>query len=162
MYFRLFIASQCLVVRGDDAVEHIDLREIVHIGKVDFAHHREVFHGQHRDLFLFQLVETDALGQHGHAEVAPDQILDRCDIVELQNHVEIADVHVVAFKVRGKQVARAGVRQTDDHALLFQLVQRYHAALRKRVVHRNRKHQTVRIEQQIVDGGRRHAALDDG
>ena len=142
-------------------MQHVKLREIVVVGDVYLPHHAQILNGQNRYLALFQLVQTHASGEDGDSEVPPDKILYRRHVVYLKHDVEVAYAHVVALKVGDEQVARVGIRQTQDHALLLQLVERDHAPLCERVVYRHRKHEIIRIEQKIMYVRVGYPPLDD-
>ena len=111
--------ASCFVVGLDDVAEDLCVFEILGIDDVDFADHAEVFNRQDRNFLFAQFVQAGAFRQNGHAEIAANQIFDGRDVVDFKNDVKIADEHVLTLERRDEKIARVGVRQAEDHLLLF-------------------------------------------
>ena len=84
------------------------------IENVDLADHAQILDGQRRDLALPQLVETRAFREDRDAHVLADQILDRRDVVDLEDDLEIVDRHARLLEGGDEEVPRPGVRQAQD------------------------------------------------
>ena len=96
--------------------------KIFRVHEIDLPDHAQVLNRKCIDLFLFQFVHTRAFCQNGDTEISPDQILDRRDIVDLQDHVKIVNAQVLTFQRSGEQVPGIGVRKPQDQFLFFQII----------------------------------------
>ena len=155
-------AVEHLVVHLHDAPQQLGVLKALAVDDVRLAHHAQVFDGQQAKLFLALFVQTGAPRQDRDAEAAPHQILDRRDRVDLQRNVEILDRQILAFQRRLKELAGVGVRQAEKELLLFELVDGDHALLCQRVIRRDRKHQTVRVQHEIAEVWVGASPLDEG
>ena len=127
------------------------MSKVLRTDEIDFAEHGQVFNGQKRHFALSEFVHTRAFGENGNPKVSTHKIFDRCDVVDLENNIEVLDPEISADQRRDKKPRRTGIRQTKNQAFPHQLRNRNLISAGKRMFRRDSEHQTVGIHKKAVE-----------